>query len=214
MTDHRELRHLAEQTTAAALSDALVMLGRGNYQHEIIGTLPQATGTPLLFGEAVTLRSLPVRPDLMADLLDDEQSPQTVSPFEQALSQLDEDKVLVVACAGYPQAIVGGDTSCSRVLDTPAAGLITDGLLRNKRDFMRKPLPFYSAGFSPCSGPHSRLYPHDVNVPVSCGGATVMPGDYVLGDGDGLVVIPRDVVKQALLLAVHSQVSTAAAINR
>lgn len=73
------------------------------------------------------------------------------------------------------------------------AGVIIDGAVRDKDSIGALAFPVYARGINP-RGPH-KSGPGEINVPVSCGGVVVHPGDIVVGDGDGVVVIaPRDAV--------------------
>ncbi len=78
---------------------------------------------------------------------------------------------------------------------------MTDGLIRDKDAVTQYGYPVYTNGFSPRSGTTHFLFPHDFNVPITCGGALVRPGDYLIGDETGIVVIPERVSKEVLKVA-------------
>ncbi len=102
----------------------------------------------------------------------------------------------------------GGDRSQSLVgaiLVTYAqyrgvAGLVFDGPIRDIADISKMPIPVYGVGFTP-GGPFKEG-PGEINVPIACGGIHVEPGDIVLGDPDGVIVVPR---KDAAALLAEAQ---------
>lgn len=194
---------MAAMTSAASVSDALSRLGL-DYQHEMVGVRTQTPGQ-LLFGQAVTLRSLPTRPDLIEYLTQQAGGDRLKMPFDLAVEATTEGKVLVVDTSGQTHATIGGDTKYSRLVATKAAGLVTDGALRDQQDFVKFGFPFYCAGFSPRSGTRHYLFPSDFNVPVTCGGALVRPGDYLIGDNNGVVVIPEGQVEIVLKMGIMKE---------
>lgn len=194
------LRRLAADTSPAAVSDVLARMGY-SYQHHMEGVYPQTPQLPL-FGQAVTLRSLPTRPDMIEDLQTAAGGDRLKMPFDTALEATVEGKVLVVDTSGHPGVTIGGGTKYARLIATGAAGLVTDGLIRDKNEVTGYGYPVYSNGFSPRSGTAHFLFPHDVNVPVTCGGALVRPGDYLIGDENGIVVIPERLAEKVLKAAV------------
>ncbi len=199
----QELRALAEQTSPASVSDVMAKLGH-HHQHEMIGPKAQ-TPTRTLFAEAVTLRSLPMRADLAEDAVEASGGDPLKMAFDQAVEATTEGKVMVVDVSGWTGATIGGGTKYSRLADTGAAGLVTDGLIRDSDELVNYGYAVYCAGFSPRSGTRNFLYPHDFNVPVTCGGALVRPGDYLIGDADGIVVLPRKWADKALKMAVMKE---------
>ena len=200
MTSYRELEPLARQTSPAAVSDVLIRMGF-SYQHDMHGVFQQTPGLPI-FGQAVTLRSLPTRPDMIEDLRTEAHGDRLQMPFDKAMEATVEGKVLVIDSSGRSEVTVGGGTKFSRLMATGAAGLVTDGSIRDKEEVIHYGYPVYSHGFSPRSGTTHTLYPHDVNLPINCGGALVRPGDYLIGDETGLVVIPENEVSEVLEAAV------------
>ncbi len=200
MNSYAQLKLLAAETSPAAVSDVLARMGY-TYQHDMRGVFPQ-TPDLSLFGQAVTLRSLPTRPDMIDDLQAAAHGDRLQMPFDKALEATGKGKVLVVDSSGHPDVTIGGGTKYSRLIAKGAAGLVTDGLIRDKNEVTHYGYAIYSNGFSPRSGTTHFLFPHDFNVPVSCGGALVRPGDYLIGDETGIVVIPERVAEKVLSAAV------------
>jgi 4-hydroxy-4-methyl-2-oxoglutarate aldolase len=76
------------------------------------------------------------------------------------------------------------------------AGVVVDGCIRDAHENRAESFPIFCRGISP-GGPH-KGWPCNLNVPVSCGGLAVLPGSIVVGDDDGVVVIPLDHVSEVL----------------
>ena len=198
-----ELKALADQASPASVSDVMGKLGH-HHQHEMIGVTAQTPGRTL-FAEAVTLRNLPMRDDLAEDVVAASGGDRLRQPFDMAVEATTEGKALVVDVSGWTHATIGGGTKYSRLADTGAAGVVTDGLIRDRSELLSYGYAVYTAGFSPRSGTRNFLYPHDVNVPVTVGGALVRPGDYLIGDADGVVVLPRKWAPQVLKMAAEKE---------
>lgn len=196
----QELQALAEQASPASASDAMAKLGH-HHQHEILGTRAQ-TPNKRLFAEAITLRSLPMRADLAEDAVEAAGGDPLKMAFDRAIEAATEQKVIVVDVSGWTGATIGGGTKYSRLVDTGARGVVTDGLMRDSDEILNYGYAVYCAGFSPRSGTRNFLYPYDFNVPITCGGALVRPGDYLIGDADGIVVLPRKWAAKILKMAV------------
>ena len=97
--------------------------------------------------------------------------------------------MLVVATGGYAGAAVTGDLLIGVARNRGAAGFVTDGLVRDLDDLETVGLPIFAMGVTPNSP--QRRGPGSVGLPIVCGGVTVASGDVVVGDRDGVVVVPR-----------------------
>jgi 4-hydroxy-4-methyl-2-oxoglutarate aldolase len=115
--------------------------------------------------------------------------PADVLPLQAAVAQSRPGDVLVAANGAFTGAAVVGDLLLGIAKNRGAVGFVTDGLIRDRNEVEALELPVYAAGVSPNS-PHSRG-PGTVGLPVVCGGRMVSSGDVVVGDGDGVVVVPR-----------------------
>jgi len=115
--------------------------------------------------------------------------PADVLPLQAAVAQCRPGDVLVAANGAFTGAAVVGDLLLGIARNRGAVGFVTDGLIRDRNEVEALELPVYAAGVSPNS-PHSRG-PGTVGLPVVCGGRMVSSGDVVVGDGDGVVVVPR-----------------------
>lgn len=139
-----------------------------------------------LAARARTLRFLPPRPDLNANVKCGEDAPEY-----QAMSRCGPGDVLVADMIGKPQACIFGDVKAMQLKMNNADGIVTDGGIRDL-DVMKEEnygLIIYAKGRTPY-GSTPWLVPAEENIDIQCGGALVRPGDVMVGDGDGVVVIP------------------------
>ncbi|MFN8009110.1 MAG: RraA family protein [Terriglobia bacterium] len=105
-----------------------------------------------------------------------------------ALSHCPKDKVLVIDGQGeLNTALWGGATTIAAGLKG-LAGVVIDGAIRDLREIQREQLPVFARSVVPNAG--GAEYPGEINVPIECGGVVVQPDDWVVGDEDGVVVVP------------------------
>lgn len=198
-----KLRALARQTSVASVSDVMGPKAHQAIIPDLIAVRPEKT----LFGQAVTVRSLPAREDCIADTREAfaDQVPSG-DPMMCALKLCCTGKVMVVDASGYSDAAIGGDIKFA-VLDAfGGEGLVTDGAIRDQREF-REEFNFatYCKGFTPLVGTERVLFAHSFNVDINCGGALVRPDDYILGDDDGVIVIQEAQIERTLNAAIATE---------
>ena len=138
-----------------------------------------------MVGEAVTLRYIPAREDL---------NPITVfqdpaHPQRKAIEQCPPGAVLVIDSRKDARAASAGGILVARLMKRGVAGIVTDGGFRDSPEIAKLAIPAYHHRPSPPTNItlHQAV---DTNVPIGCGDAPVWPGDIVVGDGEGVVVIP------------------------
>jgi len=127
--------------------------------------------------------------------------PCTNSPADQlglvgALAYAEPGDVLVVATEAYLGTAVIGDLMAGMLLNRGAAALVTDGAVRDTPGIVGVGLPVYCAGVSPNSP--QRNGPGTVGLAIGIGGVTVNPGDVLVGDVDGVVVVPQDALDDVI----------------
>jgi 5-oxopent-3-ene-1,2,5-tricarboxylate decarboxylase / 2-hydroxyhepta-2,4-diene-1,7-dioate isomerase len=148
-----------------------------------------------MVGRALTLRYAPLREDVVADDMAE------LNAQKRAVETIGPGEVLVIEARGELGAGTIGDILALRALRRGAAGIVTDGGLRDTPTVAGLDIPTYYAAShaAPLGIAH---YPLDVGVPVACGGVLVMPGDVVVGDAEGAVVVPialaEEVARDAL----------------
>lgn len=108
----------------------------------------------------------------------------------QGINAAGEGEVLVIDLGGYTEGGHFGDICALACQMRGIVGVVIDGAVRDAQDIIELGLPVFSRGLSPAGTTKSCL--GKVNVPIACGGITVRPGDVVLGDCDGVVVVPKE----------------------
>ena len=168
---------------AAAVANAL--LKRGFRNTFVLGMKPVAPGQPPLIGPAFTLRFIPAREDLDSMAL----YARNDNLHRRAIEECDPGAVLVLATGGDARASSMGDMMALRLKLRGVAGAITDGGFRDAPGIRDTGLPCFQAQDS---GPATPIWLHPVefNAPVGLGGVAVYPGDVILGNEEGVVVIP------------------------
>ena len=142
-----------------------------------------------IFGEAVTLRFVHFRKDLLEDLPKKHESPEY-----KAFELCGPGMVLVASSVG-PWESIGGDIKFLRLFQKKVAGIVTDGSVRDSKELEKYNLPIFAHSFTSKQGPGIML-PFSVNDSINCGGILVRPGDYILGDDDGVVVFPKKLLNE------------------
>jgi regulator of RNase E activity RraA len=182
-------------------------MGRKYQQRAHILDLVTATPGRKLFGPALTLSFLPYR----EDLYDPKQN--FGSLFYRAIEGSIGRKVLVMATNGYSDISVGGATKFSRLQNHSMAGILTDGRIRDFDQLREFDFAAYCRGEAVRWGGDT-IMPFLVNVPVSVGGVTVVPGDYVYADGSGAAVVPAAALRSVLEEAIGIEEADARSIER
>ena len=182
------LRNIPTQT----LVDALWV--KGWPMSYIEGARPLQLGQKMA-GRAVTLRFVPHRPDLAEDKPKGEQSAEYV-----AIELCGPAEVLVIDAMGWKYSSIGGDIKFMRLKQRDVAGIVTDGSVRDSAALKEYGFPVYSASTTAKQGP-AEFWPWQVNDAIQCGGVLVRPGDAVVGDDDGAVVVPRSIVDEVIQIA-------------
>jgi regulator of RNase E activity RraA len=176
-----------------------VLLKQGLRNVWMRGTRPLAKGQPRLAGRAFTLRFVPAREDLATPA-------SWASPISTraAIEAMPEGCIAVVDAMGVTNAGIFGDILCARMQKRGVAALVTDGVMRDVTGVLGTGLPVW------CSG---RAAPPSVagltfvawEQPIGCGGVAIFPGDMILADEDGAVVIPAALLDHVLEAAPEQE---------
>jgi regulator of RNase E activity RraA len=110
--------------------------------------------------------------------------------------------VIVVANDAYTATAVIGDLVAGMMKNKGVAAFVTDGLARDRAGIVASRLPLFAAGIMPASPAANG--PAVVGAPVTLGGQHVRPGDIIVGDADGVVVIPQDQAEARAIAAVEA----------
>lgn len=113
--------------------------------------------------------------------------------------------ILVVDVKGDDYRAIAGDFVVGMMQTMGFGGLVVDGVIRDIVDIKKLDFPVFAKGTTVSSG--GKNGPGETNVPISCGGAPVNPGDIIVGDVDGVVVIPQERAKEVLAGAIKKMAS-------
>lgn len=114
----------------------------------------------------------------------------------KAMKEAKPGDILVVDAKGDTYRAVAGDFVVGMMQTLELGGLVVDGAIRDVIDIKALNFPVFVRGTTVASG--SKNGPGETNVPISCGGASVNPGDIIVGDVDGVVVIPQERAEEIL----------------
>ena len=171
---------------------------RGLRQQFIQDVRPLNPKLPNMVGEAYTLRYIPAREDL---------NPITVfqdraHPQRKAVEECPPGAVFVIDSRKDARAASAGSILVSRLMKRGAAGVVTDGGFRDSPEIAELPFPAYHQ--RPSAPTNLTLHQAlDINVPIGCGDVAVWPGDVVVGDREGVVVIPAHLADEIAAEAVE-----------
>lgn len=182
--------------STATLTSQLIK--RGFHNTFMAGIYPLRADLRMV-GYAFTLRYVPTREDMVDTLYDNTKNVQRL-----AVEAVNQDDVLVIDARGDVSAATLGNILATRLKVRGAAGLVTDGALRDTPGFKEIELPAY------IRAPHATTsfeahHPVEMGVPIGCGGILVMPGDVMVGDGEGVVAIPSQVAEEVALDAYEQE---------
>ncbi len=182
-------REALQKVSTATLTTVLFKRGLRNVF--IQGVFLLNKDSPRMVGEAFTLRYIPAREDLdQLGAFDGRGHPQ-----REAIEACPPGHVLVMDARRDASAATGGDILMTRLMVRGVAGVVTDGGLRDSPVIEKLPWPAYCGARS---APLNLVRHHAVeaNVPIGCGGVAVYPGDVVVGDAEGVVVIPARIADE------------------
>jgi regulator of RNase E activity RraA len=155
---------------------------------------------PNMVGPAFTLRNIPAREDLdRMEVLADPEHPQ-----RKSIETVPPGSVLIVDCRGDARAASAGGILLTRLEVRGVAGFVSDGCVRDTPEIADMAFPVFCAGGS---APLNLVRHHaaDTQRPIACGGVAVYPGDVIVGDGEGVVVIPRHLAEEVAADAAEQE---------
>ena len=182
------LRRLANVSTATV---ATLLYKRGYYNAYVQGVAALAPGKGTMVGPAFTLRYIPARPD--TDPIEAFREPD--HPQRVAIETCPKGSVLVMDCRQDASAASAGSILLTRLQIRGASGCVTDGGIRDAQGAAALDMPVFAAK---ATAPTNLTKHHavDICLPIACGGVAVYPGDIMMGDGDGVMVIPRGLANE------------------
>lgn len=189
---------LFRRTSAATVSGRLF---RRRFRNVFMrGVKPMSPRGDVMVGPAYTLRYIPAREDLDGFGV----KPDTNVVQREAFETPPPGHVLVMDCREETRAASCGDILITRLMVRGGAGIVSDGGIRDAGPIARIDLPVFCAAPSP---PVNRVVHHALEHgrPIACGGVAVYPGDIVVGDADGVVVVPAGIAPEIAREAVEQE---------
>ncbi len=194
----------ASRTKLAAISTATittVLFKRGFRNVFISGVGLINPDAPRMVGPAYTMRYIPSREDLdTLSVFEDRSHPQ-----RKGVEECPAGAVFVIDSRRDPKAASAGSILVTRLWKRGCAGIVTDGGFRDTPDIAELPFPAYHAA---PSAPTNLIRHHavDLNVPIGCGDVPVYPGDIIVGDREGVAVIPQHLAEEVAAEAFEQTV--------
>ncbi|MBO1904319.1 ribonuclease activity regulator RraA [Microvirga sp. 3-52] len=191
-----ETREKLKTVSTATLCTALYKRGLRNQFIQDVRPLNPSLGN--MVGEAFTLRYIPAREDLNPiSVFQDRAHPQ-----RKAVEECPPGAVMVIDSRKDARSASAGGILVSRLMKRGVAGVVTDGGFRDSPEIALLDMPAYhNRPSAPTNLTHHQAL--DINVPIGCGDVPVWPGDVVVGDGEGVVVIPAHLADEIASEAVE-----------
>src|SRR3954464_3414650 len=195
MTLKTETKAKLAGVSAATLCTALFKRGlRNQFIQEV---RPLNPDLPNMVGEAFTLRYIPAREDLNPITVFQDRS----HPQRKAIEDCPPGAVFVIDSRKDARAASAGSILVTRLMKRGVAGVVTDGGFRDSPEIARLAIPAYH--HRPAAPTNLTVHQAiDIDVPIACGDAPVFPGDVIVGDAEGVVVIPAHLADEIATEAV------------
>jgi regulator of RNase E activity RraA len=198
----RDVLDQFRSTSTATLATALFKRGlRNQFVQRVVPLRKLETN---MVGQAFTLRYMPAREDLNS--LDVFRNPD--HPQRKAVEECPPGNVLVMDSRGDPRAASAGSILATRLMMRGVAGVVTDGGFRDSAEISELLMPAFHR--RPSAPTNLTLHQAiDINVPIGCGDAPVFPGDIVVGDNDGVIIVPvhlaQEIADEALRMTSYEE---------
>ncbi|MCP5180451.1 MAG: hypothetical protein H6993_01455 [Pseudomonadales bacterium] len=199
-----ELKEALNTISTATLTHQLQLRG---IRSTFLGGLKPLHPELRMVGRARTLRYVALREDLQ------KQYAGGVNAQKRAVESTQPGDVLVIEARGVPDAATIGDIFATRAFVRGAAGVVTDGALRDTPAIADIGRPVYHQASHGATLGRQHM-PFSIDEPVTCAGVFVVPGDVVVGDGEGVVVIPMALVEEVVRDALVQEEREAFALER
>jgi regulator of RNase E activity RraA len=199
-----ELKQQLNSVSTATLVNQLQNRGiRSTFMSGLKALVPEAR----MVGYAYTLRYLPLREDLRPTYASGMNGQRT------AVENVGLDEVIVMDARGVPDAGTLGDSLAMRAWRRGGAGMVTDGATRDTPTLQKMGFPVYSQAAHAATWGRMHM-PIDVQIPIACAGVTVIPGDIIVGDAEGVCVIPAALAVEVAAATVQQELEEAWAMER
>ncbi len=197
--------HIIEQLKKVSTATVATCLFKKGLRNQFIRNVrPLKKMTTTLVGQAYTLRYIPAREDLNPiEVFRDPKHLQRV-----AVEECPKGHVLVIDSRKDSRAASAGSILVTRLMKRGASGIVTDGGFRDSAEIAE--LDFPSFHQSPSAPTNLTLHQAiAINEPIGCGDVAVFPGDYIIGDDDGIMVVPshlaEEVAEECLQMTLYEE---------
>jgi 4-hydroxy-4-methyl-2-oxoglutarate aldolase len=189
---------ILERVKGLSAEEVWAVLPGGGFRNQYEGSWRILHPNRKLVGRAVTAQFMPERPDI-SDIMEADAKAKGLrdNRNQRVLDLLQPGDVLVVDLFGKIEGgTIVGDNLATYIYATTGTGLVVDGAIRDLEGIQPIDMSVYCRGAHPT--PIGNVMLTGINVPIRIGGATVVPGDVVFGDSEGVYFIPPQMVKQVL----------------
>jgi regulator of RNase E activity RraA len=197
MTLDQSTRKTLEGVSTATITTVLVK--KGIRRSWMLGPRPVAPSPKRVVGEAFTMRFVPAREDLATP--ESWSSPRST---RGAIEDMPEGCIAVVDAMGVQDAGIFGDILCARMARRGMTALVTDGVVRDLHGVLSTQLPVWCSGQAAPASVAGLTFV-GWQQPISCGGVAVFPGDVIVADDDGAVLIPASLLDHVLETAPEQE---------
>ncbi|MEO6063261.1 MAG: ribonuclease activity regulator RraA [Thermoflexales bacterium] len=188
-----KLLYKVGSATASALMHKM-----GVRQTFIQGPLPRVPGAKVV-GPVVTLQFMPQREDVARGMND--KNVETVSALWSVFGTVQPGDILAVQAFGDAYTGCMGEMLITHFMVRGGIGIMVDGCIRDWPQIREMGIPIWTRGFTPNFASQASLFPWAYNVPIACSAVLVLPGDIMIADDDGAVIVPA---QMASLLLEHA----------
>jgi regulator of RNase E activity RraA len=182
---------------SATVSSELAKLGIRSAH--LLGPVPRTPGVRVA-GPALTLQCMPVREDVYVF---DEYSDREEQLHRHVMYHTQPGDVIVVDARGNMSSGIFGEMMVTYFKAQGGAGIVIDGCIRDFGPASQLGVGLWLRGTTPNFHAQTDIFPYAVNVPVACGGTLVQPGDIIVADDDGAVVVPVSLAEQLIARATE-----------
>jgi regulator of RNase E activity RraA len=176
------------------------LYGMGIMNAFIAGLAPANAARCRFAGPAFTMRCIPMREDIRSAIA----AGSMPNPHRQGLAKLRAGEVVITDIGGHAGLSLFGDLIATHLANQGAAGIVTDGGVADLAALAAVPLPVFSAGSAPVPA-GARVVVADTGAPIGCRGVPVYPGDIIVGDIAGIVVVPAHLAETVAQKALEKE---------
>lgn len=190
---------LTKLTSATTATLTTVLFKKGIRNVWIRGSAPLAAGQPRIAGPAFTMRFISGREDINTPA-----AWSSPTSTRAAVESMPPGCIAIADALGRTDAGIFGDILCARMRARGVKGLISDGVVRDRVGVISSELPVWCSGIA-APPAVAQLAFVGWDQPISCGGVAIFPGDVIVADDDGAIVIPAAMVEEVAEIAAEQE---------